>query len=198
MSNRLKGIYYMSHKKRPLAFCIGMILAVIADTGCINPTQGPAIPIPIPVSPYLQTMKENEFWERERYERVPIMGPLTAGGPAQAMDPPSDDEVMTALENADPVNGGIAFFHEVQRNNVRIIKEKIADYVDPPRFVPLIGPAQLHHAHYKCTVYYTRIVRVGWPVPHTLTDEDTREVLYIDHNHFHMVGDVNPGVGSPY
>ena len=78
-----------------------------------------------------------------------------------------------------------------ERNNVRIVKEKIADYVDPPRVVPLIGPVQLHHAHYKCTVYFTEITRIGWPVPHTITDDDVREVVYIDHNHFHRVGNID-------
>ncbi len=101
--------------------------------------------------------KEDEWWMKERYDRVPILGPLTPGGPVQALDPPSDDEVMRALERAHPVEGGLPLLHEMQRNNVRIVKEKIADYIDPPRFYPLIGPAQLHHAHYKCTVYYTEV-----------------------------------------
>jgi hypothetical protein len=87
--------------------------------------------------------------------------------------------------------------HEVQRNNVRITIDKIADYVDPPRFIPLIGPAQLHHAHYKCTIYYTEVTRVGWPIPYTTRNEDAREVIYIDHNHFHMVGNVDTGAFQP-
>jgi hypothetical protein len=173
----------------------------LASTGCVGITAGPNmgfIGIPIPVSPYFQDKKEDEFWIAERYDKVPILGPLTAGGPAVALDPPSDDEVMRAFERARPIEGGLPLLHEVQRNNVRIVKEKIADYVDPPRFVPLIGPAQLHHAHYKCTVYYSETTRVGWPVPHTLRDEDAVEVIYIDHNHFHMVGNVDTGVGSNY
>ena len=83
--------------------------------------------------------------------------------------------------------------HEVQRNNVRIVKCKISDDVDPPRVYPMVGPAQLHHAHYKCTVYYTEVVRVGWPIPYTTVDEDAREVIYIDHDHLHMVGNVDQG-----
>jgi hypothetical protein len=154
------------------------------------------IPVPIPVSPYFQDKKEDEAWAHERYERVPIMGPITAGGPPVALDPPSDDEVMVALEHARPVEGGIPLLYEVQRNNVRIVKEKCADYVDPPRFVPMIGPAQLHHAHYKCTIYFEEIKRIGWPVPHTIRDEEVVEVVYIDHNHFHMVGNVDTGCGS--
>jgi hypothetical protein len=178
-----------------------VVLSSLGSVGCIGITRGPNIgpfAIPIPVSPYFQARKEGQFWAKERYERVPILGPITAGGPAVALDPPSDDEVMVALERARPVAGGLPFLHTIQRNNVKIVKEKIADYVDPPRFVPLIGPAQLHHAHYKCTVYFTERTRVGWPVPHTLTDEDSAEVLYIDHNHFHMVGNVDPGVGTSY
>ena len=79
-----------------------------------------------------------------------------------------------------------------------IVKHKIADYVDPPRVVPLIGPTQLHHAHYKCTIYFEEVTRVGWPVPYTTVDEDAQEVIYIDHNHFHMVGNVDTGAGSDY
>ncbi|MEM7782853.1 MAG: hypothetical protein AAF939_12350 [Planctomycetota bacterium] len=174
-------------------------LAVL-NTGCFYST-GPSLGIlsvPIPVSPYFQKLQEDKFHIHERYARVPVLGPLTAGGPAEALDPPSDDEVWRALERARSVQGGFAFLNEVQRNNVTIIKEKIADYVDPPRVIPLIGPAQLHHAHYKCTVYFTERTIAGWPVPHTLLDEDAVEVIYIDHNHFHMVGNVDLGKNNTH
>lgn len=147
---------------------------------------------PIPVSPYQQFSLEQKFHNKERYDRVPILGPTTSGGAPVALDPPSDDEVMQALEQARPVQGGIPLIWEKQRNDVRIIKEKIADYIDPPRFYPLIGPAQLHHAHYKCTIYFDEKTTIGYPIPHTLHDRESIEVVYIDHNHFHMVGDVEP------
>jgi len=152
-----------------------------------------SVPVPIPLSPYFQDEQEDRFWMQERYNRVPILGPITAGGPAVALDPPSPDEVMRALEKAKPLEGGVPLLHEVQRSNVRMIIEPIADYIDPPRVYPLIGPAQLHHAHYKCTLYYAETTRVGWPVPYTTVDEDSSEVLYIDHNHFHRVGNVDDG-----
>ncbi|RMF37797.1 MAG: hypothetical protein D6753_17000 [Planctomycetota bacterium] len=161
-------------------------------TGCVGITQGVnlgPLGIPVPITPYLQDSEELKFHVHERYERVPIMGPITAGGPPVALDPPSDDEVMQALEKARPVRGGIPLLHERQRNNVRIVKCKIADYVDPPRFIPLIGMAQLHHAHYKCTIYFEERTINGWPVPYTLEDKESVEVIYIDHNHFHMCGD---------
>ena len=141
--------------------------------------------------------KKTQFWQHERYDRVPILGPIHSGAEIAALDPPSDDEVMRALEKAQPVQGGIPFLYEHNRNNVRIVKEKIADYIDPPRVYPMIGPAQQHHAHYKCTVYYEDVRRIGWPVPHTLRDEDAREVIYVDHNHLHMVGNVDTGEGAP-
>ena len=175
-------------------------LAMASSVGC-GGVNGPSLGvfgIPIPISPYFQDKKEDEFWVSERYDRVPILGPITSGGPVQALDPPSDDEVMRALERAHPVEGGFPLLHTVQRNNVRIDKVKIADYIDPPRHYPLIGPAQQHHAHYKCTVYYTQKTRVGWPLPHTLIDEDSREVIYVDHNHFHMVGNVDTGAASDF
>jgi hypothetical protein len=99
------------------------------------------------------------------------------------------------LERSHPVEGGLPFLYETQRSNVRIVKEPIADFIDPPRDYPLVGPAQLHHAQYKCTVYFTEVNRMGWPVPHTVTNEDRQEVIYIDHDHLHMVGNVDPGTG---
>jgi len=185
---------------------VGLLVVVLASSsGCFwnlsshtPAVSGGILHIPVPVSPYFQDEFEDDFWEHERYERVPILGPLTAGGPAVALDPPSEDEVMRALESARSVEGGLPFLHEINRNNVRIVVEPIADYVDPPRVYPMIGPAQLHHAHYKCTIYFTEVTRVGWPIPHTTVDEDAQEVVYIDHNHLHMVGNVDGGPGSNY
>ena len=192
----------MSQRTYGIALSLLFALLTVSNTGCLwlasrGPFMGP-LAIPVPVSPYLQDDQEDKFWEHERYGRVPILGPIPAGGPAVALDPPSDDEVIRALEKAKPVEGGLPMLHEVQRNNVRIVKEKIADYIDPPRVYPLIGPAQLHHAHYKCTVYFTEVTRVGYPVPYTTRDEDSVEVLYIDHNHLHMVGNVDTGAGANF
>jgi hypothetical protein len=183
----------------PITLIIAVAAGALASTGCT--TLGPSLGIaafPIPISAYWQKKKEDDFWNHERYDRVPILGPITSGSQIIALDPPSDDEVMRALEKAQPVQGGVPLLWERNRNNVRIVKCKIADYVDPPRFYPLVGPAQQHHAHYKCTVYYEDVRRIGWPVPHTLRDEDAREVIYVDHNHLHMVGNVDAGDCSPY
>lgn len=185
---------------KAISLAMGFVVAMVSlsTSGCFwgLPTFGPSLgmlAIPVPVSPYFQKKKEDEFWRKERYDRVPILGPITSGSQPVALDPPSDDEVMVAMEKANPVQGNWPFLYERNRNNVRIVKEKISDYVDAPRVYPLIGPAQQHHAHYKCTVYYEDVRNIGWPVPHRLVDEDAREVVYIDHNHLHMVGNVDDG-----
>ena len=109
-----------------------LALCSLSTSGCYwgLPTLGPSLApfsIPVPISPYLQKKEEDKFWQKERYDRVPILGPITNGGEIAALDPPSDDEVMRALEKAQPVQGGIPFLHEHNRNNVRIVKEKISD-----------------------------------------------------------------------
>ena len=178
-------------------------LPLLASAGCMWPlstASGPLwrFPWPVPVSPYHQKHAEDKFWIHERYERVPILGPVTSAGDPVSLDPPSDDEVMRALEKIHPVSGNVPLLYEKQRNNVRMTKELIADYTDPPRVYPLIGPARHHHAQYKCTIYYTDTTRNGYPLPYTNVDEDAREVVYIDHNHLHMVGNVDDeGIGIP-
>ena len=98
----------------PAAMLLGIVL--FHSTGCQTAT-GPqlgALGYPIPVSPYFQDQQEDAYWEKERYERVPILGPLTSGGPAVALDPPTPDEVMRAMPS---VEGGLPLLHERQRNN---------------------------------------------------------------------------------
>jgi hypothetical protein len=190
----------MPRRTTPIVLILAIAAGSVVSTGCVT-ALGPNLGIlafPIPVSPYFQKRKEDEYWNHERYDRAPILGPIPAGTECVAIDEPSDDEVMRALEKAQPVQGGVPLLWERNRNDVRIVKCKIADYIDPPRFYPIVGPAQQHHAHWKCTVYYEDVRRIGWPVPHTLRDEDCREVIYIDHNHLHMVGNVDTGDCSPY
>jgi len=184
-----------------LALYVLGLLALVTTLGCHADWTGPSLGMfnyPIPVSPFLQDRMEENFIHQERYAKTPILGPLVPGGPTMGMDPPSEDQVMRALEAVRPVKGGWPMLHEVQRKNVRIVVEPIADYIDPVRVYPLVGPAQLHHVHYKCTVYFTEVTRVGWPIPYTTVNEDCQEVIYIDKDHLHMVGNVDPGPGSGY
>ncbi|WP_182867909.1 serine/threonine-protein kinase [Rhodopirellula sp. JC639] len=120
---------------------------------------------------------------------VPILGPTTQGGNVSALDPPSEQEILRVLESQRLANGNIPSIWKTRRENLRITKEKIADYIDPPRMYPLIGPAQLHHAHYKCTVYFDGKQKIDHPIPHSIDERDVIKVVYIDHKHFHLISD---------
>jgi hypothetical protein len=189
--------------KKSASVCVGLLLAavILSSTGCGPTVFGPnigALGYPIPMSPYFQKKEEDAYWNHKRYDRVPILGPIQPGAADIGFDAPSDDEVMRKLEKARPVQGGLPLMYETQRNNVRIVKEVLSDTIDPPRVMPLVAPVQVHHVHFKCSIYFTEIIHVGWPIPYTMTDEDCREVIYIDHDHLHMVGNVDPGPGTDY
>lgn len=135
----------------------------------------------IPVSPYYSQLIEDTYWEEERYGKVPILDPVEGEhAPLFCLDPPSPDEVMRSLP--DQTAGGLAFIAETQRNNVRIVVEPIVDSIGECRFYPLAGPARLKKCHYKCTVYYDKVIRSDWPIPFEHLDA-TEEVVYIDHDH---------------
>ena len=169
---------------------IGMFALTLAMTsGCVG-VSGPGIgiaSIPVPVSPYHQQRAEDFAYEKQRYSKVAILPPITDDNHI-ALDPPTDDQVIRELNRVRPVDGSVPGLETTIRNVKGITKELIADYVDPPRVVPMLGPVQLHHAHYKCTVYFEEITQVGWPIPHQIKTEDGIETLYIDKDHFHRVG----------
>ncbi len=135
----------------------------------------------IPVTPWMSQKVEDAYWDEERYGKVPILDPIEGeNAPLFCLDPPSSDEVMRALP--DNTSGGVAFLAETSRNNVRIIVEPMVDRLDDCRFYPMVGPARLHHCHYKCTIYFEEVKRSYWPVPFTHRDQ-RQEVVYVDHDH---------------
>jgi hypothetical protein len=177
--------------KKFYAIGMGMFAVVLAaaTSGCVG-IAGPGLglaSIPLPVSPFHQQKAEDQAFEAARYKKVAVLPPITEENHI-ALDPPSDDQVVRKLNEVRPVDGAVPGLEVTARNIRGITKELISDYVDPPRVIPLIGPAQLHHAHYKCTVYFEEITNVGWPIPHQIKTEDGIEVLFIDKDHFHQVG----------
>ena len=83
-----------------------LALLAVSTTGCYGVNYGYNIGFlgyPLPVSPYYQHKQEEKFWIKERYARVPILGPTTSGGPVVALDPPTDDENVQA--DAPPTDG---------------------------------------------------------------------------------------------
>jgi hypothetical protein len=87
---------------------------------------------------------------------------------AKPDDPPDDANVLRALD-----------LHKlgITASDIHIVKELVVDRTDPVRSYPLVGPARLHHRHWKCTVYF-RILGVQWV-----------ETVYIDKDHLEPVPD---------
>lgn len=192
----------MLRKPNRAVLLSGLLVTVLSAPGCFLPPAGipfggtmiggfaevtwaymhfwETLPL-VPVPSYLSQKVEDAYWEEERYDRVPILDPVEGeNAPLFCLDPPSPDEVMRSLP--DEAAGGFAFLAETQRNNVRIVVEPIVDRIDECRFYPMVGPARLHHCHYKCTVYYDKVIRSDWPIPFEHPDQ-TQDVVYIDHDH---------------
>ena len=90
-------------------------------------------------------------------------------------DPPSEAEIWAKVAPVPMKNA----FYEVQRNNIRIVVEKIADKTDPVKVYPLAGACQLIHRHYKCTVFFDELFWADHPIPFRHVDHKVK-VIYID------------------
>jgi hypothetical protein len=143
---------------------------------------------PIPIMPWVTERMEEKYCWKNDY-RTTIMPPIRPGAPLPLCeDPPDDSMVLRAMPH---VKRGIPYVCEEFRDDIQIVTERIVDKIDPPRFFPLIGPAQLHHCHWKCTIYYTETIESGYPFPFRCR-KPRIEVIYIDKDHLHLC----PG-GSP-
>ena len=156
----------------------GLLAALAAvsctTTGCVQPW--------VP-----ERMAEKFLYQNDH--RTPIMPPIRDGFPPPLCeDPPGDNEVLRALPKRPR---GVPFVYEEFHDDIVITKSRVIDKIDPPRFFPLVGMAQLHHCHWECAVYYTETIQSAQPWPTYLKRQRT-QVVYIDKDHLHLyVGD-NP------
>lgn len=136
-----------------------------------------------PVPPWATERMEEKYGLKNDF-RTPIRPPIREDRPAPTCDEdaPDDAEVLRALK---PVARGIPFYYEEFRDDVNVIKERLLDKIDPPRFFPLVGPAQLHHSHWKCIVSYTERFETRYPFPLSTT-RPRKQVVYIDKDHLHL------------
>ena len=176
------------------------LVAPLATSGCTLPLVGTHIlsrPLsmgiytPIPVPPWVTENLERKYlWNKVDYRTV-IMPPIRQGFPPPVCeDPPDDASVLRALED---VTRGVPYIYEEFRDDIDIVTERIVDRIDPPRFYPLIGPAQLHHCHWKCTIYFTETVESGYPFPVQIRRPRV-QVVYIDKDHLHLFPGGGPDV----
>jgi hypothetical protein len=132
-----------------------------------------------------QQQRIEEDMKREKRDRVPILDPIAGEfAPSPCLDPPSEEEVWNKVPK---FKNGAPVFYETQRNNVRILIEKIGEKVDPCKIYPLAGSCQLVHCHYKCTVYYDELYWADYPIPFNHVDHRV-EVVYLDKDHLRRCG----------
>lgn len=174
-------------KVRTLALLTAAVLVPIMS-GCTPASPGfwpfsMGVLTPIPVFPWVtERMQEKYCYPNDH--RTLVMPPLREGfPPPPCEDPPDKAQVIRAMQR---VTRGIPYFIEEFRDDIDVVCELVKDTIDPPRFFPLIGPAQLHHCHWKCIVYYTETIESGYPFPFKCVKQRV-EVIYIDKDHLHLV-----------
>ena len=149
--------------------------------GCIINPLGMGFGTPIPVQPWVAENIQERIMNKNDH-RTPILPAIPPGHRPLCEDPPDRAEILRTMPR---VTRGVPFVYEEHRDDIEFSVEKIGDTIDPPRFFPLLGPAQLHHCHWKCTVYYNEVLESMYPFPFQ-TRRRRVEVVYIDKDHLHM------------
>jgi hypothetical protein len=162
-----------------------LLLAVAAAgpaglSGCWPLSMGLFTPVPMPA--WVTERMEERFCHKNDF-RTPILPPIQEGYPPPLCeDPPDEARILRAMPH---VARGVPYFYEEFRDNIQIVTELIVDKIDPPRFFPLVGPAQLHHCHWKCTVYYDETIQSDYPFPFKCRRPRV-QVVYMDLDHLHL------------
>ena len=166
--------------------CKGWLLAAAAVPAVVAGCGIP--PVAVPVQPWVAE-RMAEKYQHENDHRTPILPPIRDGYPAPLCeDAPSDREVLRSLPKG---LRGVPYVYEEFRDDIVINKNRIVDKIDPPRFFPLVGMAQVHHCHWECAVYYTETIQSAWPFP-TYISKPRVQVVYIDKDHLHLYVGTNP------
>jgi len=134
------------------------------------------------VQPWVATRMEQKYNHKNDF-RVPLLPPIRDGFPEpKCEDPPSDREVLRSLPQQ---IRGVPYVYEEFRDDITITKNRLVDKIDPPRFFPLVGMAQLHHCHWECGIYFNETIQSSYPFP-TYVKNPKVQVVYIDKEHFHL------------
>lgn len=162
------------------------VLAAPLASGCYPFSMGIFTPVPVP--PWVTERMQDKYCHKNDF-RTPIMPPILPGfPPPMCEDPPDESMILRAMPR---VARGMPYFYEEHRDDIQIVTERIVDKIDPPRFFPLVGMAQLHHCHWKCTIYYTETIESGYPFPFRCRRPRV-QVVYIDKDHLHLAPGNNP------
>jgi hypothetical protein len=150
----------------------------------ISPLHPTGWSFAFPILPSQQARLEADM-KREDTDKVPILDPIPGEfAPAACLDAPSEEEVWDKVPK---FKTGSPVFYETQRNNVRILIEKIGEKVDPCKVYPLAGPCQLVHCHFKCSIYFDESYWSDYPIPFNHRKARV-EVVFIDKDHLRRCG----------
>jgi hypothetical protein len=182
-SNKLRPIPIVRGEKsmttsRSLRAALFLLPAFLS--GCVAPFSMGFL-TPIPMQAWVGDYITERLTSRNDH-RTPVMPPIPPGFRPYCEDPPDPREILRAMTRP---TRGVPYIYEEFRDDIDFTVEKLVDKVDPPRFYPLIGPAQLHHCHWRCIVYFTETVESSYPFPFQWKHRTT-QVIYIDKDHLHM------------
>jgi hypothetical protein len=168
-----------------------IVLAILVSagaSGCMPLSMGIFTPIPVP--PWVTERMEEKYVHKNDY-RTPIMPPIREGFPPPLCEDQPDEALV--IRTMPHIVRGVPYFYEEFRDDYQIVNELIVDKIDPPRFFPLVGPAQLHHCHWKCTIYYTETFESAYPFPFRAKAPKV-QVVYIDKDHLHVYPCATPEI----
>ena len=169
-----------------------VLLAVAAITpalgGCYPYSMG--IFTPIPIAPWVTERMEEKYGAKNDF-RVPVLPPIREGFPPPTCEDPPDEAAI--LRAAPRVCRGWPYICEEFRDDIAMVSERLVDRIDPPRFFPLVGWAQLHHCHWKSTIYYNETIQSSYPFPMKV-QKPRVQVVYIDKDHLHLFPGGTPEV----
>jgi hypothetical protein len=173
-------------KVRTWCLRAGLLVAPFLAAGCFPPLAWVASFSC--VQPWVTERMEDKYAHKNDY-RTSILPPIREGFPPPICeDPPSEQEILRCMPR---VTRGVPYAYEEFRDDIQIVTERLVDKIDPPRFFPLVGPAQLHHCHWKCTIYFKQTEQSSYPFPVKVV-KNRVEVVYIDKDHLHMFVGPNP------
>jgi hypothetical protein len=168
-------------KVRSLLLLAGALLAPSALSGCGVSLFSMGIFTPIPVQPWVAERMDEMYCHPQDFQ-TPILPPIPPGYKPLCEDPPDQAAILRAMPH---VTRGIPYIYEEFRDNVEFAIERLVDHIDPPRFFPLVGPAQLHHCHWKVTIFYDETIESSYPFP-VQCKKHRQQIMYIDKDHLHQ------------
>jgi hypothetical protein len=175
-------------KVRTWLLLAGAVLAPTTLSGCFPHFFSMGLATPVPVPPWVTERMEEKYCYQKDHMAT-ILPPIQPGLPPPICeDPPDEATILRAMPH---VRRGYPYVYEEFRDDIEVVTERLVDQIDPGRFFPLIGPAQLHHCHWKCTIYYTETIESGCPFPFRCKRRRI-EVVYIDRDHLHLCPGPNP------